>query len=678
MRIQISSQRILASALLLCALAMILISCTNQKEEAPAATELTPTNSSIGNVRDVKESNTNPITVSASTSEALPARTPEEAASSLSVPPTRPATGAVTKSEMGGKRNYGPTRRNDTLWNIALSVRSDDSVTVYQMMMALLKDNPQAFYDDNINKLKAGYVLRVPEKSVVTTVDQAEAAQEAASQFERWKQTKHGSVGKADTSRISSETAPAAQEQEEETARLRLVAPGDTSEDLSGTEGVQAEITKLRSHLAKALESSDTAKRESDELRSRVTALEEQANSLKRVLTLKNDALNEMQKRSGMAAPQTPGESPAPAVEMPSIGPTIPALAQQHSSNISTQLPKSCDNSHTRPCTMPVWYATTRNDEGINGYGMERTNEHSSPNYGVASIIIPEGHVRGSTGSSLFWNTIRFLVGGEKDEKLQLIHIFKLDAPSFWHALKIEVEYKPPSDRVILLYIHGFNVSFEDTMIRAGQLGYDLSNPGITAAFSWPTAESTSEAGFLADKSAIEGSEAALKQYIEDLALRTGATKVNIIAHSLGNYGLLRAVQRIASDRTIPRLSIGQIILAAPAVDKQLFESLANLYPKLSTHTTLYVSGKDKAVGLGSWISRYVFAGFTPPHTIVDNIDTVDVSPIQYNLLELGHSYISAERVLEDIRLLLLGDDSPSKRGLREGTEDGKVFWYIQ
>lgn len=244
-------------------------------------------------------------------------------ASLAPAPAAGPAPSAVSKTTAESERVYGPTRRNETLWNIAKGLRPDDSVSIYQMMMSLLKNNPQAFYDGNVNNLKAGYVLRVPEKAVVAAANQAEAVREAARQYERWQQAKRGIVKSAESGTVSPEpkaeqaqAATAAKDQEKETSRLRLVAPGDTSGKPAAAGGTQAELTKLRSELAVALESSDTAKRESDELRSRIATLEGQINTLQRLLTLKDQTLNDMQKRSGTEVPKAT-QAPAPASQVP-------------------------------------------------------------------------------------------------------------------------------------------------------------------------------------------------------------------------------------------------------------------------------------------------------------------------------------------------------------------------
>ena len=273
---------------------------------------------------------------------AVPASPPQPAPMAASVPAS-PAPAAApqqvspTAGNAGGNEiesrvkndkgaiSYGPTQRNDTLWNIATTLLPDDSVSVYQMMLALLKENSQAFYDNNINSLKAGYVLRVPEKSAVMAIDKEQAVREAARQYQRWQESRRGSAatGEAEGAAPAAKAGQESQQtgaasQGKESARLRLVAPGDVSAKSGGAAGgTQEELDKLRSELAIAMESSDTAKRESDELRSRVSALEDQINSMQRLLTLKDESLNELQKRSGMTATQPAAGSSAPAATVP-------------------------------------------------------------------------------------------------------------------------------------------------------------------------------------------------------------------------------------------------------------------------------------------------------------------------------------------------------------------------
>ncbi|HEX22847.1 MAG TPA: hypothetical protein ENH21_05390, partial [Chromatiales bacterium] len=91
-----------------------------------------------------------------------------------------------------GVLSYGPVQPNDTLWVIANRMRPDSSVSVNQMMLALVRDNPQAFYNGNVNQLKAGYVLRIEDPAAITAVSVAQANAEVEHQRAEWAARKSG------------------------------------------------------------------------------------------------------------------------------------------------------------------------------------------------------------------------------------------------------------------------------------------------------------------------------------------------------------------------------------------------------------------------------------------------------------------------------------------------------
>ena len=80
--------------------------------------------------------------------------------------------------------SYGPVQRGETLWPIAERLRPT-GITTRQMAMALLRANPQAFIDGNINRLRAGAVLQIPPRSFVEQLDAATARREFAAQTQR-------------------------------------------------------------------------------------------------------------------------------------------------------------------------------------------------------------------------------------------------------------------------------------------------------------------------------------------------------------------------------------------------------------------------------------------------------------------------------------------------------------
>src|SRR5262249_6174061 len=155
-------------------------------------------------------------------------------------------------------------------------------------------------------------------------------------------------------------------------------------------------------------------------------------------------------------------------------------------------------------------------------------------------------------------------------------------------------------------------------------IGFDLKVPGITAFYSWPSMGTLG--GYGADYDAIQVSEENLSGFLVKMAKDSNADTVHIVAHSMGNQGLLRALYRSTAQAAVTTgIKFGQIFLAAPDVDVDLFKQLASVYPKVAQRTTMYVSAKDKALDLSSWLRKeQPRAGYTPPITTVEGIDTVE------------------------------------------------------
>jgi esterase/lipase superfamily enzyme len=185
--------------------------------------------------------------------------------------------------------------------------------------------------------------------------------------------------------------------------------------------------------------------------------------------------------------------------------------------------------------------------------------------------------------------------------------------------------------------------------------------------------------GYPADIARVEASEKQIAEFLTAVANGAGAHRVHVIAHSMGNRGFARAVARITSHAAASaRVRFGQIILAAPDLDVDLFKQLAMAYPLISERTTMYVSARDKAPALSRWLQDSDRAGFTPPVTVIDGIDTVEVTHIDLTLL--GHRYFAeAEPVLYDIKELI-DDDTPPDRRLRiePRVQGGVRFWSIR
>jgi esterase/lipase superfamily enzyme len=321
-----------------------------------------------------------------------------------------------------------------------------------------------------------------------------------------------------------------------------------------------------------------------------------------------------------------------------------------------------------------VWFGTNRKPMPDLPTKAPFTNERDDiVHHGFCKVFIPECHKIGSLGSP-FWK--RLLT--RKDDRLELRRITELSERQFWKQLAKTCQSIPEKDRQAVVYIHGFNTSFKEAARRAAQLGADLEIQGAMGFFSWPS-QGTRQ-GYIPDTAAVEASEAHIADFLAGFATQSGSDRVHIIAHSMGNRGLLRAIGRIVEDATrLSKCQFTHLVLAAPDVDTHVFADLARHFAKVAKRATLYISHKDVLLDVSSWLHDYPRAGIRPPVTVVPNVDTIDVGRIDLSLL--GHSYVGADRnVLHDMHRLLHSDAIPSKRmGLSEVVEpNGARYWTIR
>ncbi len=322
----------------------------------------------------------------------------------------------------------------------------------------------------------------------------------------------------------------------------------------------------------------------------------------------------------------------------------------------------------------PVWFGTNRKPAA---YGGGFTGErHDRITRGRVEVHVPEAHRFGETGSS-FWTRLRRF--DLRDDHLRIQQITQQERDAFFAEIQAVMQDartggEPPH---ALFFLHGFNVTFEEAAIRAAQIGCDLRVQGATAFFSWPSRGSVT--AYTVDEASIEASERAITEFLVEFTANCGAEKIHVIAHSMGNRGLLRALQRIAAQaETQGKVKFGQIFLAAPDVDRDLFLDLAQLYREHSERTTLYASDADLPVHLSAKLHDAPRAGYFTPYTVAGGVDTVAVPDFDVDLL--GHSYFAqAEALLYDMGSLLRDNKAPATRQRLEAADhEGATFWKLR
>ncbi|PMW98617.1 peptidoglycan-binding protein [Pseudomonas sp. FW215-R2] len=252
---------------------------------------------------------------------------PQTADAAVQPAPTQTITAPTT----GATHSTHTTTPRDTLWEIAAKARTGGSVQ--QTMLAIQALNPDAFIGGNINRLKTGQVLRLPDEVQSTALPQSKAIAEVAAQNEAWRQGRRyvakpgtGQQQLDATNRGRANTGPAKNAKD----NLSLVS----AEGAKGRgKGPAGDAKALSNKLAVTQESLDTTRRDNAELKSRMTDLQSQLDKLQRLIELKNNQLAKLQAEGSATAPApaaaAPAVSPVPAItaELAATPPATPAEA---------------------------------------------------------------------------------------------------------------------------------------------------------------------------------------------------------------------------------------------------------------------------------------------------------------------------------------------------------------
>ncbi|MFC4441627.1 alpha/beta hydrolase [Caulobacter henricii] len=211
--------------------------------------------------------------------------------------------------------------------------------------------------------------------------------------------------------------------------------------------------------------------------------------------------------------------------------------------------------------------------------------------------------------------------------------------------------------REVLVFIHGFNMSFENGAERTAQLAVDLGLDGAPILYSWPSKSSLM--GYMSDAATAEDSTriAELAQFLADVAARTGATRVNVVAHSMGNRYLIRALNTLAAGGA--KQVFGEVVFAAPDVGVDEFKAVWPTIRQVARRTTVYASGRDKALALSSRINNMPRAGDAHVPLLLSGLQTIDTTAASGGLL--GHDDFSGT-ALDDFRAVIWLSLAPEQR----------------
>lgn len=288
---------------------------------------------------------------------------------------------------------------------------------------------------------------------------------------------------------------------------------------------------------------------------------------------------------------------------------------------------------------------------------------------GIVDVTIPPGHVVGQIEAP---SLITLEITDDPELHIVLQSIVEMPEDDFYAALRERVG--EGDDRSAFIFVHGYSTTFEEAAQRTAQIAYDLDFAGAPMMFSWPS--QGTKLGYSIDEANAEWAVGHMKQFLERVAQEVGPGTVHLLAHSMGNRVLTKALQLLpATPAGQPRFN--EVMLAAPDIDASTFkEQIAPAILGTGKRVTLYASANDEALTLSKKVHGYPRAGDAGEGlVVVAGVDTVDASRVETSLT--GHSYFGDNRtVLDDIfRLVRLGMPVDRRPSLQARDLKGGRYW---
>jgi esterase/lipase superfamily enzyme len=171
----------------------------------------------------------------------------------------------------------------------------------------------------------------------------------------------------------------------------------------------------------------------------------------------------------------------------------------------------------------------------------------------------------------------------------------------FVRSLNARLADRPRGSRKVLLFIHGYNTMFAESVYRFGQIVHDSKASAVPVLFTWASRGALTQ--YVYDNNSATTARDELERTIR-LIFASDADQVNILAHSMGNWVTVEALRQIKISGSLPKIEkLGSIFLAAPDIDVDVFKSQMRRFGKPRKPFYIVLSRDDKALRVSSFIA---------------------------------------------------------------------------
>jgi esterase/lipase superfamily enzyme len=228
----------------------------------------------------------------------------------------------------------------------------------------------------------------------------------------------------------------------------------------------------------------------------------------------------------------------------------------------------------------------------------------------------------------------------------------------------------------IVLYVHGYNVSFTGALEIANELDRQaVRGTAAVVAFSWPSQRQL--LGYVADENAADISAGHLADFLKELLDRHPTAKIHLVAHSMGSRVVVGALTELAPKcgEAISK-RIGRIVLAAPDIAPEIVARRSAMM-RSADSVTIYFSPRDRALKFATRLSASHRLGFNPLAFAELPADFDLVSAGDLDRAFTGHSHLCNSAVQKDLFYLLRGVPA-AQRFLDRNMAYGRTYYALR
>jgi TRAP-type C4-dicarboxylate transport system substrate-binding protein len=239
----------------------------------------------------------------------------------------------------------------------------------------------------------------------------------------------------------------------------------------------------------------------------------------------------------------------------------------------------------------------------------------------------------------------------------------------------------------VLLFVHGFNNTFDAAIRRAITTAQDIGFDGIVLVWSWPAEGWVTY--YMRDEEFAERTRRHFAPFAQALLQRPEIRRLDVLAHSMGARIVLFLLDELR--KSGKRVPLGLLIFAAPDAGQGAFSDVVVDFvkkaPTLGGLKTLYAAKQDFPLRISSYIHGSDRAGQGGDALmILDGVESVDATEVEAGVLaalvRFAHAHVfDVPKAVEDLRRLLMeGKPAAERRLTRREREIGTVkkpYWII-